>query len=242
MSQLIRNGIVDYLSDPWNYADMVYIYGSIANVFLQFYLGPFHSATRLLLCIIILLLVVKTFFFMRIFPTLTPLVVMLTNVFGDLKPFMLFYTILIVMLGQLYAIIGLANAYHKRGTFSANYLDMLTEAKDKDSVHLIDGMPGKEYYHVGLWVGEIIWALRMSIGDNDAINSSSMLAPTENILFWVCFGITVFSSCVVFLNFIVAEASATYANVTETIDATIWMERSSLINEAEDMTWSKFKD
>lgn len=83
-------------------------------------------------------------------------------------------------------------------------------------------MPGKEYHHVGLWIGEIIWTLRMSIGDNDGIGASSLLAPTENVLFWLCFVITVFSSSVVFLNFIVAEASATYANVTETIDATIW--------------------
>lgn len=70
--------------------------------------------------VIILLLVVKTFFFLRIFGTLTPLVVMLTNVFGDLRPFMLFYTILIIMLGQLYAVIGLGNALHKRGLFN-NY-------------------------------------------------------------------------------------------------------------------------
>ena len=81
----------------------------------------------------------------------------------------------------------------------------------------------------------------MSIGDNDAITPSAYLQPVENYLFWICFLFTVFSSCVVFLNFIVAEASATYANVTETIEATIWMERSSLINEAEDMTWESFK-
>lgn len=78
VTQLIRNGLADYLGDPWNYADMVYIYGSIANIILQLYFGPFHVACRIMMCIIILLLIVKTFFFMRIFPTLTPLVVMLT--------------------------------------------------------------------------------------------------------------------------------------------------------------------
>lgn len=32
LSQLIRSGLSDYLSDPWNYADMIYIYGSITNI------------------------------------------------------------------------------------------------------------------------------------------------------------------------------------------------------------------
>lgn len=169
--------------------------------------------------IIILLLVVKTFFFLRIFSTLTPLVVMLTSVFGDLRPFMLFYSILIVMLGQLYCILGLGNVMHKKGKFSDAHLKNyeLTE-KDGNITH-ISGMPGVEYHHVGLWVGEILWTLRISIGDNSAIGPATVLDPVENIMFWICFFTTVFASNIVFLNFIVAEASATYSKVTETLEA-----------------------
>lgn len=105
----------------------------------------------------------------------------------------------------------------------------------------ISGMPGKEYYRVGLFVGEILWTLRISIGDNDALGPSALLEPVENYLFWFCFIITFLTSSVVFLNFIVAEASATYSNVSMTLEATVWMERSSLINEAEDMIWQKYK-
>jgi len=94
-------------------------------------------------------------------------------------------------------------------------------------------MPGVEYYHVGLWIGEILWTLRISIGDNSAIGPATVLDTYENIIFWICFFTTVFASNIVFLNFIVAEASNTYAMVTETLEATIWMERSSLISEAE---------
>lgn len=104
------------MSDPWNYADIVYIYGSIVNCICQFIFGPFHPVCRILSCIVVILLIVKTFFFLRIFPDNTPLVVMLTRVFGDLKPFLLFYTILIVMLGQTYAVLGLAN-YRRSGMF-----------------------------------------------------------------------------------------------------------------------------
>jgi hypothetical protein len=88
----------------------------------------------------------------------------------------------------------------------------------------IEGMAGKEYYHIGQWVGMMIWTLRFSIGDNDLIGSSALLPPVENALFWICFCLVVFASCIIFLNFIVAEASASYANVTEVLEATIWME------------------
>lgn len=61
------------------------------------------------MCVIVLLLTVKTFFFLRIFPTLTPIVVMLTNVFYDLRIFLLFYFILILLFSQLFAILGVGN-------------------------------------------------------------------------------------------------------------------------------------
>lgn len=31
-TQLIRGGLIDYLGDLWNYADMLYIWGSIVNI------------------------------------------------------------------------------------------------------------------------------------------------------------------------------------------------------------------
>lgn len=68
----------------------------------------------------------------------------------------------------------------------------------------------------------MIWTLRISIGDNDLIGSCAVLKPVENMLFWICFLFTVFSACIVFLNFIVAEASNSYAVVTERLEPTIW--------------------
>lgn len=106
---------------------------------------------------------------------------------------------------------------------------------------MLGKLSGKEYYHLGLFAGEILWTLRVSIGDNSLIGESSKLAPAENYLFWFCWFVSVMVSCVVFLNFIVAEASNTYAVVTDTLEATIWMEKSNLIGEAEEMTWEIYK-
>ena len=42
-------------------------------------------------------------------------------------------------------------------------------------------------------------------------------------------------TCVVFLNFIIAEVSSSYKNVHENIDAMVIKERALLIKESEDM-------
>lgn len=48
-------------------------------------------------------------------------------------------------------------------------------------------------------------------------------------------------TCIIFLNFIIAEASASYEKVSERLDAVIQKEKSALIGEAEEMTFIKFK-
>ena len=56
--------------------------------------------------LIILLLIVKTFFFLRIIESFTPIVIMLINVIWDLKIFLLFYSILLFMYSLLFSVIG----------------------------------------------------------------------------------------------------------------------------------------
>jgi hypothetical protein len=61
------------------------------------------------MCLLILNLLVKTFYFLRIFPMLTPIVVMLTEVVYDLRVFILFYLILVIAFGEMFAVLGLGN-------------------------------------------------------------------------------------------------------------------------------------
>jgi hypothetical protein len=58
---------------------------------------------------IVIQILFKTFFFLRIFPTLAPIVVMLKTVIYDLRIFMFFYMILIGMYCQTFGILGLGN-------------------------------------------------------------------------------------------------------------------------------------
>jgi len=82
-------------------------------------------------------------------------------------------------------------------------------------------MPGSEYLNVGLYFGEIMYTFRTSIGDGSVIASSSYLDKYENWTFWCMWFLTVFITCIVFLNFIIAEACASYSRVMESLVAVI---------------------
>lgn len=104
--QLHQAGAAAYFSDPWNYADMYYIYGSILNIFLQIFVGKWNVWVIINLSLIIVLMIIKTFFFLRIRESFTPIVIMLTNVIYDLRIFLMFYTILLFMFSLLFSVVG----------------------------------------------------------------------------------------------------------------------------------------
>lgn len=96
-------------------------------------------------------------------------------------------------------------------------------------------MKGTEYQYTGLHWGTIISTFRISIGDFSAIDTSADLTGANNWMFWIIFLFVMMATCVVFLNFIVAEASASYAKVTETLEEIIMQEAAALISEADGM-------
>ena len=83
--------------------------------------------------------------------------------------------------------------------------------------------------------------LRLSIGDNSLVSQNSHFTHAEDLLFWIVWVLAVIVTNIIFLNFIVAEASASYTRVTETVTAVIWQERSLMLHEAERMTRKKYK-
>lgn len=54
-------------------------------------------------------------------------------------------------------------------------------------------------------------------------------------MFWAAFVITVGIATIIFLNFVVAEASASYARISEKLEEYIEKDRCKLISEAEAM-------
>ena len=165
--------------------------------------------------IVTVVCLLKTFFFMRIVKSFSYIVTMIISVVVDLRVFMLFFFILIIMFSMIFNVIA--------------------------------PNPADEYRHVGLFWGNVLTTLRLSLGDFDfgvlrLINGRDCddedqceLNAKQHILFWITWVIMVIFSSLIFLNFIIAEVSNSYAAVKENIQAQIYKERSSLINEAEDI-------
>jgi len=197
--------------------DIFYYSSTIANIVAQQTLDAHHILNRILMCIIVLFLIQKTFFYLRMFTTLTPIVVMLQNVLWDLRLFLTFYVILVALSAHMFMIIGLGNDYDAKGA----------ETESDNTAHAGAGMKaveGTEYSHIGLHLGTVFSTVRVSIGDFSAIDTSASLSGADNWLFWIIWTFVMGATCIVFLNFIVAEASASYAVVMEEIEENTWKE------------------
>jgi len=72
----------------------------------------------------------KTFFFLRIFDSLSYIVTMIQRVIYDLRIFGLFYAILVILFSMIFAVIGVGNPNIK-GAFK-EYLAEIGERKDID--------------------------------------------------------------------------------------------------------------
>ena len=104
-------------------------------------------------------------------------------------------------------------------------------------------IPNSEYQYIGLLFGHMIDIIKMSVGDFGIIDKSMYTVDTEtNYLFWFTWFIIALIACIIFLNFIIAEASASYENVSSCIDETIAKAKAILISEAEMMRPMFLKD
>ena len=253
----MKNEGISYFTNPFNLIDFVFIYTGLANLILVFTPAfsdstlPVQFTTQVLMLLVILCSIPKTFLFLRVFGGLSYIVTMLVNVISDLKVFLLFYTILIFMFSQFLTILGLGNCAIDitkiPGNEDAEGFMQQNSLKDANGAYTgvcdwgkDDGVPGSEYQFLGMFVGNIMSTFRMSLGDFD-FDASQALLPHINIIFWVIWLLIVVITNIIFLNFIIAEASESYAKVNERLDEFILKERAGLITESEEMTIDSLK-
>ena len=96
-----------------------------------------------------------------------------------------------------------------------------------------------EYRYLGKFMGHFCTVIRISIGDFN-FDSVNKLPKFENLLYWFLWYVVVTVTCIVFLNFIIAEVSASYQIVKDSIDVLCMKEKATLIKEAEDMLRARF--
>jgi hypothetical protein len=151
-------------------------------------LGPFNIVCKLIMIIIVLQVLFKTFFFLRVYPTLTPIIVMLKTVIYDLRIFMLFYGILIGLFCLSLAVLGLGAAYDENGIPFPPEEEEEEDLDDERRFRFLkakgggggggsgEGDPAKDYKAIGLMAGDFMWTLRLSMGDSAAIEAAKLLA------------------------------------------------------------------
>jgi hypothetical protein len=204
--QMFKGGIGDYLSDAGNYIDLIYIWGSVTMSIIHMTAGPYLWYSKALMIMVVILAIRRTFSFLRIFKSLSPIVTMLQNVIWDLRVFLTFYVILTLLFSLMYGVLGLGNS-RIPGGFREQFYDF-------ENNELSSSAPGIEYDKIGLFFGNFIQTIRLSMGDFAAIDAANTLSKSENYVFWLIWFVTVVVTSIVFLNFIVAEASASYTTVS----------------------------
>ena len=113
---------MDYLSDIWNYIDIMYNIMCMTLFIIHQAGDPLGHGTKAVLQMVLFLGMSKTFFFLRLFNKLSPIVTMLMNVIYDLRVFILFFMILILFFSLQLGVLGICNMNHE-GMFRNNFYD-----------------------------------------------------------------------------------------------------------------------
>ena len=83
-------------------------------------------------------------------------------------------------------------------------------------------------------IARFLDTLKCSMGDyGTLITASNELNYEDNILFWICLVLVLTVTCIIFLNFIIAEASASYEKVAAELESYIMKQKAALIAESE---------
>lgn len=153
---------------------------------------------------------------MRIIQSFSTIVTMIMSVIADLRVFLIFYFILIVMFSMIFDVIAPNTS--------------------------------PEYRFVGKYAGNFLTTMRLSLGDFDfsvledqSESGGYTLNERQHVIFWITWILMVILSALIFLNFIIAEVSNSYAKVKGDIEALIYKERAGLILECEDIMSTKTK-
>jgi hypothetical protein len=76
--------------------------------------------------------------------------------------------------------------------------------------------PDLEYVKMTKFIARMVAVLRISIGDF-GFDSTLYMSQVDNALYWIMFIIICLITCIIFLNFIIAEVSASYEKVKDTL-------------------------
>ena len=89
----------------------------------------------------------------------------------------------------------------------------------------IPGYAGEEYKYLSKFLALFITVIRISTGDFN-FDESKNLNPFLNCVYWVIWWIIVIITFIIYMNFIIAEASNSYQIIRDSVDSVIQQERA----------------
>ena len=101
-------------------------------------------------------------------------------------------------------------------------------------------LPNKEYKVVGIEIASFLSVLRISLGDFD-FHPTQYLTHNEAYLYCVVWIFAVGMTSIIFLNFVIAEASNSYQSVVDRLKAESGKSRARLVTEGEIVVPFRFK-
>lgn len=217
----------EYLDDAWNYLDMMNIILGYFNLFLQYTSEDKQSiGCKIVMIVVILIQLLKTFFFLRIKSEYSYIVTMIVNVVSDLRVFLLFFSILIIMFSSIFNIVSAnpADIYRNLNPFFANIMTTLRLSLGDFDFGLLESPSDKEQEE----------CLKEK-------KCKAELSKEQHVMFWAIWIMMVLFSALIFLNFIIAEVSNSYQSAKIKIESLIYKERANLVMEAEDFIGAKQK-
>ena len=111
--------------------------------------------------------------------------------------------------------------------FLVNFSLMMTTIQNASSI---------DYQYVGSFAGNFIDTMQISLGEYEKVVERFKDVDSPHwASFWVIWGLIVLIMSIIFLNFIIAEASASYERVNKRLQEVIQRNKVGLINEAERM-------
>lgn len=104
--QACTSGASEYLMQGWNWVDMLHIILGYINIAMQAIAGTWNIYSKCVIILVVCIAMAKTFYFMRVLETFSPIVMRLLSVIFGLKDFLLFYFILIGLFSMTFDIFG----------------------------------------------------------------------------------------------------------------------------------------
>ena len=156
---------------------------------------------------------------MKVVAMYTVVITILIKVVGDLGRFLSLFIVVVALFSLIFSALGIGN-----------------DPQDPEIGY-------EEYANsVGLLVGNVLNTLRQAIGEFGMFEAAIDNPSQEvNVMFWFFWFAIVLTLNIIFLNFIIAEAGASYNEIKECIDENVRREKCYLIAEAEDMVPLLFK-